>query len=79
MAPSELRAAILRLCLTESGSARVLGVQPRTMRRWLAGEREIPEMAERMLFLFHRIPEAIRMLDDFPRVPSAKTPATKPE
>lgn len=42
MTPAELRAALDRLGLSQSGAARLWGMNPRTVRRWLAGEQDIP-------------------------------------
>lgn len=42
MTPADLRAALSRLGLSQSEAARRCGVDPRTMRRWLAGDRRIP-------------------------------------
>lgn len=41
--PRTLSTAITRLGLSQTGAAKVLGVNPRTMRRWLAGDSEIPK------------------------------------
>lgn len=41
MTPTDLRATITRLGLSQVGAAKVLGIDDRTMRRWIAGEREI--------------------------------------
>ena len=38
-------------------TARFLGVQPITVRRWLRGERPIPRQAEIILEIFHHWPE----------------------
>lgn len=42
MTPADLRAALDRLGLSQSEAARRCGVDPRSMRRWLAGDRRIP-------------------------------------
>lgn len=49
MTPAEYRAAIGALKLTQVGAARLLGVDERTSRRWITGEREVPETASRFL------------------------------
>lgn len=41
--------AIERLGLTQVGAARFLGVDERTSRRWIAGERPIPEPVAKFL------------------------------
>jgi plasmid maintenance system antidote protein VapI len=43
MTAKQLRTALKRLGLTQVGAAAQLGVAPRTMRYWVAGERRIPE------------------------------------
>jgi len=42
MTPADLRRAIADLGITQVGFARVAGVNPATVRRWLAGSRRIP-------------------------------------
>lgn len=42
MTPADLASALTRLGLSQSEAARRCGVDPRTMRRWLAGDRKIP-------------------------------------
>jgi DNA-binding transcriptional regulator YiaG len=49
MTSNELRAALGRLELTQQEAARVLGVDPRTMRRWVLGERPVPRIATHFL------------------------------
>lgn len=49
MTPDEYRAALEVLDLTQTGAARLLGVDDRTSRRWACGERDIPPPAERFL------------------------------
>lgn len=43
MTAKQLRTTLKRLGLTQVGAAAQLGVAPRTMRYWVAGERRIPE------------------------------------
>lgn len=43
MTPADLRAALDRLGLPQQAAARLWGVNPRTVRRWVAGEQDIPE------------------------------------
>ncbi len=43
MTATQLRAALKRLGLSQVAAAARLGVAPRTMRYWVAGERRIPE------------------------------------
>ena len=49
MTPTQYKATISRLDLTQVGAARFLGVDERTSRRWIAGERPIPEPVSRFL------------------------------
>lgn len=51
MTLEEYRAAIAALGLSQVAAARLLGVDPRTSRKWATGERDIPEPAARMLRL----------------------------
>ena len=41
MTPTQFRAALDRLGLTQVGAARLLGVDARTVRRWALGERPV--------------------------------------
>ena len=43
MTAKQLRGALKRLELSQMAAAARLGVAPRTMRYWVAGERRIPE------------------------------------
>ena len=49
MTPDQYRAVLEALGLTQSGGARLLGVDERTSRRWANGERDIPPPAQRFL------------------------------
>jgi DNA-binding transcriptional regulator YiaG len=49
MTAKQLRAALKRLGLSQVAAAAQLGVAPRTMRYWIAGERRIPEPAAILL------------------------------
>jgi DNA-binding transcriptional regulator YiaG len=51
MTPAQLRDTLAALGLGQSQAARLLGVDARTMRRWIAGDRDIPEPAIRLLGL----------------------------
>lgn len=42
MTPAEFSAAIAALGLSQLAAAEVLEVDPRTVRRWVAGDRDIP-------------------------------------
>jgi DNA-binding transcriptional regulator YiaG len=56
MTPAEFRAALDRIGLTQAGAARLLGVDPRTARKWACGERDLPEPARRLLLACERDP-----------------------
>jgi hypothetical protein len=43
MTAKQFQAAIDRLGLSQVGAARLVGADPRTARRWSAGERTVPE------------------------------------
>jgi len=49
MTHRQLRAALKRLGWSQLEAARRLGVAPRTMRYWIAGERRIPESVALLL------------------------------
>lgn len=42
MTPTQFRAALDRLKLSQLGAARLVGVDGRTARRWALGERSVP-------------------------------------
>ena len=54
MTPTDFRAALARLGLTQAGAARLLGVDERTARRWARGERQVPEPVRRLLWACER-------------------------
>jgi transcriptional regulator with XRE-family HTH domain len=49
MSPQEYRDALAALGLTQAAAAKLLGVDPRTSRRWALGERKIPKLVEIVL------------------------------
>lgn len=51
MTPAQFRFALSRLGLTQVGAARLLGIDPRTARRYALGEREIPSPTAKLLRL----------------------------
>ncbi len=51
MTPNQFRAALDRIDLTQVGAANLFGVNPRTVRDWIAGETRIPETAAILLRL----------------------------
>ena len=62
MISTDLSALINRLGLTHSDAARLCGVDPRTMRRWLSGKQDIPPPAERLLRASERDAGLVRWL-----------------
>jgi DNA-binding transcriptional regulator YiaG len=63
MTNADLQAVLGRLRLSQMGAARLLGVDGRTMRRWLAGEREISEPVARLLDLVEHVPGSLGRLE----------------
>jgi DNA-binding transcriptional regulator YiaG len=49
MTTTEFRDTLTALGLSQVGAARLLGVDGRTVRRWIKGDREIPAPAARFL------------------------------
>ena len=49
MTPAKFRETLTRLGLPQVRAAALLGVDARTVRYWLAGERAIPELVARVL------------------------------
>lgn len=49
MTAAEYADAIDRLGLSQTAAAKLLGVDARTSRRWISGERDVPEPAARFL------------------------------
>jgi transcriptional regulator with XRE-family HTH domain len=49
MTEEELREALARLGLTQIDAARLLGVNPRTMRRWIKQDSWMPHSAEMVI------------------------------
>ena len=62
MTPDVLRETLARLGISHTGAARLLGIDARTMRRWLSGSTDVPEIASRLLGLLVRDPSAIDAL-----------------
>ena len=54
MTPSDFRDQIDRLGLSTTGAARLLGVEDRSIRRYLDGTRAIPEPVRRLLWAIER-------------------------
>lgn len=68
MTPDELRDTLKRLGLTQTGAARILRVEDRSVRRWISGERPIPGFAIAFLDLLEAVPAALK------RVKGARSP-----
>jgi DNA-binding transcriptional regulator YiaG len=64
MTPAEFRAIIARLGLSQTGAAKVLGVDARTARRWALGERDVPEPVRRLLAACERHPDLVEAFAD---------------
>jgi DNA-binding transcriptional regulator YiaG len=62
MTPQELRALLARLKLTQVHAASLLGVDARTMRKWVLGEAQMTQPATRLLWLCERLPAAVPLL-----------------
>ena len=62
MTPKEFRNAIAKLGINQTQAARALRVDPRTVRRWVAGDVNIPGPVEVLLegWLKRGIPREIR-------------------
>lgn len=54
MTPTEFRASLSLLGLTQQGFARLSGQDDRTIRRYVSGERAIPEPVARLLWAMKR-------------------------
>ncbi|MCK8787988.1 helix-turn-helix domain-containing protein [Roseomonas sp. NAR14] len=65
MSGAALRAALDRLGLSQEGGARLLGVDGRTMRRWVAEERDIPPPVIRLLWAMERDRTLVEALHGF--------------
>ena len=66
MTPHQLQRALDRLGLSQRGTARLLGVDERTMRKWIAGNARIPEAVAKLLrvMIRHKLtPEDVDKLD----------------
>lgn len=46
MTPAQLRSALARLGLSQVGAARLYGIDPSTMRRYLSGRQPVPAWME---------------------------------
>jgi DNA-binding transcriptional regulator YiaG len=59
MSPDDLKDMLARLGFSQSGAARILGVDSRTVRRWIAGDRDIPAPAVVFFRLLDEFPDAL--------------------
>jgi DNA-binding transcriptional regulator YiaG len=55
MTPKQFRHAINRLDLSQVKAAKFLGVDPRTVRKWVAGDSRIPHSVELLLTLLPKV------------------------
>ena len=55
MTPLQLRSAIERLGLSQEGLGRFLGVQGRSVRRWISGEWPVPKPVAKLLRLMVKL------------------------
>jgi hypothetical protein len=53
--PTQYKAAIARLELSQVAAGEFLGVNPRQSRRWIAGDSAIPESVAKLLRLMIRL------------------------
>ena len=51
MTPGRLHLLLTEHGLNQTEAARLCGVEPRTVRRWLAGDRPIPHWIDRLFWL----------------------------
>jgi DNA-binding transcriptional regulator YiaG len=55
LTPRQLQHAIDQLGLSQRAAARFLGIDERTMRKWIAGKARVPESAAKLLRLMIRL------------------------
>jgi DNA-binding transcriptional regulator YiaG len=58
--PAQLRAVLDRLGLSQSEAARLLSIDPRTMRRWVLDEQPVPAPVAILFRLLDECPAALR-------------------
>jgi len=56
MTPAEYRSTLSRLGLSQVAAARVMGIDPRTSRRYALGETPIPKIVENLLDILRAQP-----------------------
>ena len=59
MTPTELRDILAKLGLSQVQGASLVGADPRTLRRWVAGELPVQQSAESLLRLLDRVPDVL--------------------
>ena len=59
MTSTELRDILARLGLSQVQGASLVGADPRTLRRWIAGDLPVQQSAERLLRLLDRMPQIL--------------------
>jgi len=82
MTKDQLRATLIALNLKQTHAAKLLGVDPSTMRRWIQGVREVHPCAARLLWLMDHEQAVkdnlnwpygfIEMLKNYPVVPDRR-------
>lgn len=68
MSPEELRERITRLELSQNEFAHLVGVDPRTLRRWVSGEKDIAPPIIVILKLLEAVPGAAEWLKSNPHL-----------
>jgi DNA-binding transcriptional regulator YiaG len=68
MQPEELRDRITKLDLSQNDASRLLGVDPRTMRRWLSGEKSVAAPVIILLKMMEAVPGAADWLKANPHL-----------
>lgn len=68
MSPEELKLRIADLNLTQNEAARLLGVDPRTMRRWMSGEKNVAPPVIILLKMLQAVPGAADWLKANPQL-----------
>lgn len=64
MTADALQLCLQRLDLPVTKAARLLGVEARTARKWISGERDVPPSVALLLHLMLEVPEAARWLKE---------------
>jgi DNA-binding transcriptional regulator YiaG len=64
MTPSNLRARLEQLALSQVGLARLLGVPGQTVRKWISGQHQVPPTVVRLLLVLE-YPQVMRRLTNY--------------